>query len=161
LAALGGFQSDEIVRNLAATLLLLPLAYTIPALLKKPGATWPVVLIALAVFVVLRATGIIETWVFLAIVGSAVLIWGALHKRLQDNDPFRLQALGMLGFAIFAFAGLFLNVDIARYVVAAGWLAHGLWDLVHLMRKKVVAPSFAEWCFVIDTAIAIQLVLKI
>lgn len=161
LATLGGGESDELVRSLAAVLLLLPFSYVIVTLLKKPRATWPVVLISLAVFVALRASGIIEMWVLLACTSVILLMWGASRHRLQAGDPFRLQALAMLAFAVFAFAGLFLDVSIARYIVAAGWFAHGVWDFIHLRKKQIVAPSFAEWCGVIDIAIAIQLLLKI
>ncbi len=161
LATLGGGESDELVRSLAAVLLLLPFSYVIVTLLKKPRATWPVVLTSLTLFVALRASGIIEMWVLLVCVSAILLIWGAARHRLQPGDPFRLQALAMLVFAAFAFAGLFLDVSIARYIVAAGWFSHGIWDFVHLRKKQIVAPSFAEWCGIIDIAIAAQLVFKL
>lgn len=51
--------------------------------------------------------------------------------------------------------------DLARYLVAAGWLLHGVWDFIHLKLDKVVARSFAEWCGVIDVVIAVELVFKV
>ena len=43
-----------------------------------------------------------------------------------------------------------LAPKVGRYVVAAGWFAHGLWDLAHLRADAGVARSGAEWCAVID-----------
>ncbi|MGH2712995.1 MAG: hypothetical protein ACRDM7_03740 [Thermoleophilaceae bacterium] len=43
-----------------------------------------------------------------------------------------------------------IDVDAGRYVVAAGWFGHGLWDAAHFRADAVVARSFAEWCAVFD-----------
>jgi hypothetical protein len=56
----------------------------------------------------------------------------------------------MAGFGALALAGLAVDPDLARYLVAAGWLAHGVWDWVHLAKDRVVARSFAEWCGALD-----------
>ncbi len=42
--------------------------------------------------------------------------------------------------------------DAARYVLAVGWLGHGLWDLVHFRSRRVVPWQWAEWCAVVDVA---------
>jgi hypothetical protein len=44
------------------------------------------------------------------------------------------------------------------WLVAAGWLTHAAWDVVHLRRDAVIARSFAEWCAVVDVLVAVQLV---
>ncbi|MFW6690609.1 hypothetical protein [Streptomyces sp. MAR4 CNX-425] len=61
-----------------------------------------------------------------------------------------------------AVAGLAADADLGRYLVAAGWLGHGVWDLVHLRARRLgglVSPTFAEWCAVVDVVIAAELVL--
>src|SRR4029453_1213367 len=89
------------------------------------------------------------------------LVWGALDGQLHRPDPFRVQALGMLGFGALALAGLVADPDLGRYLVAAGWFGHGVWGFVHLKLDKVVARSYAEWCGVIDVLIAAELVFKL
>ncbi|WP_344485358.1 hypothetical protein [Glycomyces endophyticus] len=47
----------------------------------------------------------------------------------------------------------------ALYAVAAGWFAHGVWDVAHHRADAGVARTGAEWCAVVDLLIAAQLVL--
>jgi hypothetical protein len=94
-------------------------------------------------------------------VALLVLVWGAVDGRLRRPDPFRVQALGMLGFGALALAGLVVDPDLGRYLVAAGWFLHGVWDFVHIKLDRVVARSFAEWCGVVDVVIAAELVFKL
>jgi hypothetical protein len=54
-----------------------------------------------------------------------------------------------------------VDPDLGRYLVAAGWFGHGIWDFVHLKLDKVVARSYAEWCGVLDVLIAAELVFKL
>jgi hypothetical protein len=63
----------------------------------------------------------------------------------------------MVGFGALALVALSVDPDLGRYLVAAGWFLHGIWDFVHLWLDKVVARSYAEWC-VIDVLVAAQLV---
>ena len=90
-----------------------------------------------------------------------VLVWGAVDGQLRRSDPFTVQTLGMLGFGALALAGLVVDPDLGRYLVAAGWFLHGVWDFVHLELDKVVAPSYTLWCGVIDIGIAFELALKL
>jgi hypothetical protein len=62
-------------------------------------------------------------------------------------------------FGALAVAGLTIAPDVGRYFVAAGWFAHGLWDVAHYRADAGVARTGAEWCAVVDLLIAAQLVL--
>ena len=64
----------------------------------------------------------------------------------------------MVGFGALAVAGLVIDPDLGRYVVAAGWFLHGVWDFVYLKLDRVVTRSYAEWCGVVDILIAAELV---
>lgn len=77
-------------------------------------------------------------------VGSPVMVW---------------VAAAMLVLIWSAIDGLAIDPDLGRYLVAAGWFLHGLWDFVYLRLDKVVARSYAEWCGVFDILVAAQLVL--
>ncbi|MEU4546625.1 hypothetical protein [Nonomuraea dietziae] len=158
ILSLGGGGSDEGVAALATALMLLPLLYLIVAKIRRRQASWPVLVALSVLFVVLRALDVIAPSAFFAAVALVVLVWGAVDGQLHRPGPFRTQALGMVGFGALALAGLIVDPDLGRYLVAAGWLFHGVWDLVHLKLDKVVARSYAEWCGVLDVLIAVQLV---
>ena len=75
---------------------------------------------------------------------------------MRKPDQFRTQALGMVGFGAIVLVGLAVDPDLGRYIVAAGWFGHGLWDVAQLRSDTVVSRSFAEWCAVIDILIAVS-----
>ena len=157
----GGSESDEGLASLSAALLLLPLLYLVVAKLRRPQASWPVLAVLIFPFIALRALDVIAPAAVVAAVALVVLVWGAVDGRLRRPDPFRVQALGMLGFGALALAGLAVDPDLGRWLVAAGWFLHGVWDLVHFRLDTVVARSYALWCGVLDVGIAAELVLKL
>lgn len=157
----GGTGSPEEVESLAHVLVLLPLLYLVVAKLGRRNASWPVLLILIVPFIVLRALDVIAPSAVFGGVALAVLIWGAMDGQLHRPGPFRVQALGMAGFAALAVAGLIADPELGRYLVAAGWFSHGVWDLVHLKLGKVVARSYALWCGTIDVLLAVELVVAL
>jgi len=94
-----------------------------------------------------------------AAAGLGVLAWGVVDGQLRAPGMFRVEAAGMLGFGALALVALTVEPDVARYLVAAGWFAHGVWDVVHLRLNRVVVRSYAEWCGLVDILVAAQLVL--
>jgi hypothetical protein len=44
------------------------------------------------------------------------------------------------------------------YLVAAGLLGHAAWDADHYRANRVVVRSMAEFCLVLDTALAVAIV---
>ena len=160
-ATFGGTASDEAVASFSGTLLLLPLLYLVVAKLRRREASWPGLVVGITFFIALRVLDVISPTAVVSAVALVVLVWGAIDGQLRRPDPFRVQALGMLGFGALALAGLVMDPDLGRYVVAAGWFGHGIWDFVHLKLDKVVARSYAEWCGVLDVLIAAELVFKL
>lgn len=154
----GGSGTDEGVAALAEVLLLLPLLYLVVAKLRRRRATWPLLVAGVAAVVVLPGLDLITPAAVFTAVALVVLVWGAVDGQLRRPGTFRVQALGMLGFGALALAGLAVDPDLGRYLVAAGWFLHGVWDFVHLKRDKAVARSFAECCGVIDVLVAVELV---
>ena len=157
----GGSESDEAVAALSEVLLLLPLLYLVVAKLRRRQASWPVLVVGITPFIALRALDLIAPAAVFSAVALIVLLWGAIDGQLRRPDPFRVQALGMLGFGAVALAGLAVDPDLGRYLVAAGWFGHGIWDFVHLKLDRVVARSYAEWCGILDVVIAAELVFKL
>jgi hypothetical protein len=150
--------ADGAVGDLGEALLVLPLEYLVIAKLQRRQASWPVVAVLLAALVALQALDVVAPAAVLSAVALIVLVWGAVAGQLRRPDPFRVQALGMLGFGALALAGLAVDLDLGRYLVAAGWFFHGGWDFVHLRLDKVVARSYAEACGVLDVLVAAGLV---
>jgi hypothetical protein len=157
----GGSQSPEGLAGLSEALLLLPLLYLVVAKLRRPQASWPALVVLITPFIVLRALDLVAPAAVYTAVALAVLVWGAVDGRLARPDPFRVQALGMLGFGALALAGLAVDPDLGRWLVAAGWFGHGIWDVVHLRLGRVVARSYALWCGILDIGIAVELVLRL
>ncbi|MGH3358281.1 MAG: hypothetical protein ACRDO7_05725 [Nocardioidaceae bacterium] len=155
----GTNSSDSAVGSFGQAFLLLPLLYLVIAKVGRRGVTWPVVFAGLLLMTALRVQDVVAPIVVIVAVSPPVLVWGAVERELHTPGPFRVQALGMAGFAVLAVAGLTVDVDLGRYLVAAAWFLHGVWDFVHLWKDRVVARSFAEWCGVIDVLVAAQLVL--
>ena len=154
-----GGGSDQSVISLGHFLPMLPLLYLIVCKIHRPRASWPVLVSGLTITIVLRALDVISPAALVAAVALVVLVWAAIDGQLRDSGLFQIQALGMLGFGAVALAGLAVEPEVGRYLVAAGWLLHGVWDYVHLWLDKVVVRSFAEWCGLVDILIAAQLLL--
>jgi hypothetical protein len=155
----GGSGSDEGLAGLSEALLLLPLLYLVAAKLRRRQASWPGLAAGITALVALRVLNVIPPAAVFTAVALVVLVWGAVDGRLGRPDPFRAQALGMLGFGALALAGLVVDPELGRWLVAAGWFLHGVWDFVHLRLDRVVARSYAEWCGVVDVLIAAELAL--
>ncbi|MFC4535776.1 hypothetical protein [Sphaerisporangium dianthi] len=155
----GGDDPAAVVASVAEILLLLPLLYLVVAKLRSRRASWPTLAVLIVSFAVLRIAEVVTPAAAVAAAALVVLVWGAVDGQLRGSGVFRAQALGMIGFGALALAGLTADPDAGRYLVAAGWLLHGVWDFVHLRLGKVVARSYAEWCGVLDILIAAGLLL--
>ncbi|PSL00078.1 hypothetical protein CLV63_102204 [Murinocardiopsis flavida] len=159
LNMLGGDPGDAAVGGFGEALLLLPLLYLIVTQIGRPGATWPVLGALVAGMVALRALDVAAPSTVLVAIALAALVWGAISGTPHGRGVFGVQAAGMLVFGALALTGLAVDPELGRYLVAAGWFGHGIWDFVHLKRGAVVSRTFAEWCGVIDILVAAQLLL--
>ena len=56
----------------------------------------------------------------------------------------------MVGFGSIALAGLYVDPDLGRYLLAAGWFGHAAWDVAHHIANKVMPRSYAEFCGVVN-----------
>lgn len=142
----------------AETLLILPLLYLVIASVAGRRWTWLFLVAGIGLIVALRGQDRVEPAVVLLAIALAAVLWGSAHGRHRQAS-FQLQVVGMIAFGALALAGMVVAPDVARYVVAAGWFAHGLWDFAHLRADAVVSRSFAEWCGVVDVLIAAELVI--
>lgn len=162
--ALAGFVASNMSTGseLAPILAASGLVYLGAAALQRPSAAWP---LFFGTFVVITAGRIgtanfDATWVFL---GLAVLFagYGLLHGAARPIDGLPLQAIAMVGVGTAAAIALIVNEDVGAYLVAAGLLGHAAWDVYHHRANKVVARSMAEFCGVLDTLLAVAIVVAV
>ena len=153
-------EGVELAKLLAASAVV----YLGAAAVGKQSATWPVFFATLAVIVI---ADIIDedfeaTW---AVLGLGVLLGGyGLVRRLRAgtrSDPagLPLQSLAMLVFGAAATLALFVNATVGSFLVALGLLGHAAWDVYHYRTNKVVTRSLAEFCLILDTAVAAAIIL--
>jgi len=147
-------------RELAAILAASGLVYLGAAALRKPATAW---LLFFGTFLVITPTKVLTdsldaTWVFL---GLAVLFvaYGLWQGAARPRDGLPLQAIAMVGFGTTAALAVLLNEDAGAYLVAAGLLGHAAWDAYHHRVDRVVVRSMAEFCFVLDTLLAVVIVI--
>ena len=82
------------------------------------------------------------------------LTWGTVRGDLGDRRLLTAQTAAVLGFGAVAMAAVAVDPATARYVLAAGWLAHATWDVAHHRIGRVVPRWYAETCLVADLTLA-------
>ncbi len=134
---------------------LLPALYVIVTVLRRRGASWPVLVASIGLLFLLQLQSWVNPTVAILALASAIAVVGL--SRRPDRSELLIQTGGLILFGGLALVGLIVAPEAARYVLAAGWFGHGVWDLVHLRRNAVVSRSYAEWCGVLDVLIAAEL----
>ena len=94
-------------------------------------------------------------WVLTAAV--VYLSWGTARGELGERGWLTAQTAGVLAFGAVAIAAVAVDVSAAAHVLAVGWLAHALWDVVHHRADKVVPRWYAEACMATDLTVAVSL----
>lgn len=146
--------------ELAPVLAAAAVVYLGAAALRKPAAAWPLFFAAGLVITVAKVIDdrIDATWVLLGC-GAALLVYGLLRGAVRPTYGLPLQSIALLGFGAVAAVALLINTDLGGYLVAAGLLGHAAWDFHHYRTNRVVARSLAEFCLVLDAALALVIVL--
>jgi hypothetical protein len=162
LTAFGLSDGSELAPIVAAS----GLVYLGAAALRKPAMAWPVFFASFVILLVAKVLladrrGAIEdapTWILL---GVAVLfgIYGLLRGAARPPEGLPLQAIAMAAFGAIAAIAVLVNSSVGAYLVAAGLFGHAAWDVYHHRINKVVARSMAEFCFVLDTLLAVIIVI--
>ena len=150
--------------TLAPVLAASGLVYLGAAALQKPSAAWP---LFIATFVVITATTVLTrlrvgnpdaTWILLGL-AALLLLYGLVRGATRPAGGLPLQAIAMVACGAAAAAALIVSGKIGAYLVAAGLLGHAAWDVYHHWTNKVVVRSMAEFCCVLDTLLALAIVI--
>jgi hypothetical protein len=154
--ALDTSSGSELAPILAAS----GLVYLGAAALRKPSAAWPL-FFGTVVVITAAKIGVAPfdaTWVFLGL--AALFVgYGLRHGAAHPIDGLPLQAIAMVGCGAAAAVALIVTGDVGAYVVAAGLLGHTACDVYHHGVNKVVVRSMAEFCGVLDTLLAVAMVM--
>ncbi|MFC8916869.1 hypothetical protein ACFT5C_13970 [Streptomyces sp. NPDC057116] len=121
---------------------------------------WPTVL-ALALVVATFFDGVPPLGLLAGLLVSMPLcyvLFGALRGELRRPGVLPLQLAGLVGFVAVALIALAVDDTLGRYVLATGWLAHGVWDFAHHRADRVVPRAWSEWCCVVDAFGAVAIV---
>jgi hypothetical protein len=145
--------------DLAPVVAAAAIVYLGAAALRRPSAAWPGFLAALLIVVVAEELGSADaaTWVLLGL-AVPLLAYGLLSGATRGNDGLR-QAIAMVGFGAAVAIALGASNAVGAYLVAAALLAHAAWDVYHYRVNRVVVRSLAEFCFVLDTLLAVAIVI--
>jgi hypothetical protein len=81
------------------------------------------------------------------------MVW----RRFWPPGDGLIQASGWLAFVLLALLSVAVSPQVGKFVLAAGWLGHAVWDYYHWRADKGVSRSFAEWCGVFDLLGAIAI----
>jgi hypothetical protein len=122
---------------------------------------WPTAIGALAAVnsfvLVARLPPHVQAWTSAWCVLLAAVIyltWGTARGDLGDRRLLTAQTAAVLAFGAVAIAAVAVDPAAGRYVLAAGWLAHAAWDVVHHRLGRVVPRWYAETCLTADLVLA-------
>ncbi|HEX5202706.1 hypothetical protein ACFQS1_13065 [Paractinoplanes rhizophilus] len=164
LAAAGVVSAALILLDQGATarlpevLAAAALIYAGTAAAGSARAAWPLFAVTCVVIGISRFAGgdPVATLVLL-VPGAAALVWAALRG---GRTGLVLQGAGLAFFALIALAGL-PGAGWGAGIVAAGLLLHAAWDLAHLRLGRVVPPSYALFCLVLDLALGVAVLVAL
>jgi hypothetical protein len=155
--ALAGFIALDMsgANQLAPVLAASGLVYLGAAAFGRPSTAWP---LFFGTFIVITAakfglTTIDPTWILFGL--AALLV---AYGLVRGAVGLPLQTIAIIAFGTTAAIALVVGNDLGAYLVAAGLLGHAAWDVHHHRINKVVTRSMAEFCCVLDSLLAVVIV---
>ncbi|MGW0245137.1 hypothetical protein ACWDYH_00705 [Nocardia goodfellowii] len=122
------------------------------AALGRQSVAWPLFFGTFVIITVAKIAGLDSTAVLL-VLAVPLAIYAVLNHR-----DITVQGLAMLAFGAVALAALVVHEQLGAYLVAAGLLGHTAWDYYHFRADRVVSRSLAEFCMVLDTLLALAII---
>lgn len=117
---------------------------------RAVGDRWPAVIALAVTFDFWQSALVPPVWTLL-LCQAAYLFWGRRAPRVQLAVFSLYAALAVVVIVVSASAGVLL--------IALGWGAHAVWDLVHHVRDAVVPRWWSEFCGVFDLVIAVTILI--
>lgn len=130
------------------------------AVLKR---RWPT-LLGLGVVLAAAVAAPTAAWLgvlTLIVAALAYPAFGLYRGHLHGRNVLLVQAAALVAFVGLATVLLFVDDTVGRYVLAAGFFAHAVWDFAHHRADRMVPRWYAEFCAVVDVLAAAALVLSV
>ena len=131
--------------------------YLVAYALGRPAAAWAAYPSLGAVVLVLIALGI-DAQVGMAVVLVLLWIWAISRGRAHDGRWFTIQTAGMAVFGALTVLAFLVEPKVGGVVAGIGWITHGIWDVYHFVKNKVVNRPWSELCAVVDIPVGVALV---
>ncbi|SEU27320.1 hypothetical protein [Nonomuraea wenchangensis] len=141
--------------SLAIPLAVAATCYLAAAALGEPWTVWPA---ALGVSLVVVASELIGMAWWAGLGGTAVVLVGVGLALRVSRSALLAQALALVGFGGAAMIAVFSSPQVGVIVAGLALASHAIWDVIHLRRKLVVAPSLAEACIFLDVPLGLGLI---
>ncbi|WP_199733431.1 hypothetical protein [Micromonospora sp. BL4] len=137
-----------------------------PAVIRRHPAVvalarrWPTGLALLLTVDMWVDPGVLSPWTMLVLPGGYLLV-GALRRTLRGPGVLATQLVGLVIWVALTLVAVASGGRAAAWLVALGWLAHAGWDVVHHRTRRVVPRGYAEFCVVLDVALAAVMIVAI
>jgi hypothetical protein len=138
--------------------MLAALAYLSAAATSRRRAAWITFAIT-AAFVPIGVLTRVDLTLPIVAIAVLVIVYGLATLERQSRRELAIQAAGFAGFTAVSVIALNLGPGVAAYVAAIGVIGHGVWDVIHHRRDKVVSRAFSEFCAVLDFGMGVLLLI--
>ena len=130
--------------------------YMVAYALGRPAAAWAA---WSSLVVVLLALGeVTDERVGITVVLGLLWIWAIWRGRAGDGRWFTIQTAGMVVFGAFTVLAVVVDPTVGGVLVGIGWIAHGIWDIYHFVKNKIVTRTYSECCAVVDIPVGVAIV---
>lgn len=151
MSAYGIASGAEVAAVVAAS----GFVYIAAAAAGRPTAAWPAFGVAFVLITLEKLVPAAEaTWTMLGVAGVLAAV-GVVRGALRPRSGLPLQAAAMLVLGAVAVVAAQAQPVPAGVLVAGALLAHAGWDVYHHRTGRVVVASMAEFCAVLDTVLAV------
>jgi hypothetical protein len=132
------------------------LCYLGAAALNRRWVAWAGIPGGTVVVFVSKLTGV-PWWIGIGVVAIALVVVGLVIRA--PRPALTAQTGAMLGYGSLAVTALFLAPRVGLVLAGLVLAAHGIWDLVHYRRDRVVSRSLAEFCMLLDVPLGVGVIL--
>ncbi|MFI6291349.1 hypothetical protein ACIBEJ_07155 [Nonomuraea sp. NPDC050790] len=140
----------------AMIIILAALCYLAAAALGSRRSGWIVAILASVMVSIAMATPLDATLLLLA-GGPVFLVYGLLRGARVDRRELGIQAAAFAGYSAIALTAMTVSPLLAVHLAALAAIGHGVWDVIHHRRDKVVTRSLTEFCMVLDFGLGVLL----
>jgi hypothetical protein len=88
-------------------------------------------------------------------------ISGVIRGHLRGVRTLFIQTIALVFFGVIALVSIYVDKNTGLILLAAGYVGHTIWDIVHFRTGRIVRRGYAEFCAVLDLLIAAVLLAPI